>query len=157
MTPLRQAGRNPDDWIATATAFTARTIADAYHRFLLNTPGLRVTAHHQTGSKQTIADKLEVVLCGGGARNVTLRHMLSALLPQASVRTIDELGIPSEAKESVSFAVLARAYLDGAPANLPQGQSRFDDPRADGRPGTGDPVPATERICNQTPHPRVNQ
>ena len=33
---------------------------------------------------------------------------------------MDELGIPCEAKEAVSFAVLAQACRDRVPSNLPQ-------------------------------------
>jgi anhydro-N-acetylmuramic acid kinase len=45
---------------------------------------------------------------------------LATLLPGVAVRPIDCLGIPAQAKEAVSFAMLAAACVDGVPANLPQ-------------------------------------
>ena len=36
------------------------------------------------------------------------------------MRSIESLGIPSQAKEAMSFALLAAACVDRVPANLPQ-------------------------------------
>jgi len=110
---LQSTSKSPDDWIATATAFTARSIAQAYRRFL---PGFNKTdsnKHHQL-------DKIEVILCGGGANNPTLMAMLSAELPGTKIQTIQTVGIPAQAKEALSFAVLAAARLDKKHTNLPQ-------------------------------------
>ena len=91
----------PLDLLATATAFTARSIALAYRRFLPSLPD-------------------ELILCGGGAHNLTLRAMLARELPSScSLRLIDDLGIPTDAKEAVSFALLARHTLLNLPNNLP--------------------------------------
>jgi anhydro-N-acetylmuramic acid kinase len=87
------------DTLATATAFTAASIARAY-RFLPSPPD-------------------EVILCGGGARNPTLVAMLQRELAPARVLLMDSLGIPVEAKESVSFALLAVRTLRGQPGNVP--------------------------------------
>jgi len=95
------ARRPGDDWIATATAFTARSVAHAYRRFLPDSVE-------------------EIILTGGGARNHTLIRMLAEALPEARIRTIDELSIPAAAKEAVSFAMLAAACVDRVPGNLPQ-------------------------------------
>jgi anhydro-N-acetylmuramic acid kinase len=102
MERLRTASRVPNDWIATATAFTARSIGRAYRRFLA---GL---------------DQSEVIVAGGGAENATLMAALAAELPGTPVRSIGSAGIPAQAKEAVSFAMLAAACLDRVPANLPQ-------------------------------------
>lgn len=91
------------DWLATAAALTCESIARAYG---------------QIGRDRGIRPQ-EIVLCGGGARNATLRRMLADRLRPARVVVIDELGIPAIAKEALSFALLACACLDGAPANLP--------------------------------------
>jgi len=101
---LRRASRSPDDWIATATAFTARTIAIACGRLL--------AGRRSRGC--------EMILCGGGAKNPVLTGHLASLLPTVQLRTIDSFGIPAQAKEPVSFAMLAAARMDGVPANLPQ-------------------------------------
>jgi anhydro-N-acetylmuramic acid kinase len=96
----------PDDWIATATALTAQSIADAYRRFL------------PTRGRQPVLD--ELIVTGGGARNATLLGMLADALPAIAIQPIDEFGIPDAAKEAVSFAMLALACLDRVPANLPR-------------------------------------
>jgi len=86
--------------IATATALTARSIADAYRRFLPAPPD-------------------EVILCGGGARNDTLVELLRAALHPARVLLMDELGIDADAKEAVSFAILAAETIRGNRGNVP--------------------------------------
>ncbi len=88
------------DLLATATAFTACSIADAYRRFL---PG----------------PVDEVILCGGGAHNATLVAMIRVAIPEAAVGIIDDYGIPTDAKEAVSFAILARETWLGRPSNVP--------------------------------------
>jgi anhydro-N-acetylmuramic acid kinase len=101
-----------DDLIATAAALTARTIADAYRRFLPTTRG------------QLVVD--QVIICGGGVRNATLMTMLADALPGVVILPIDRishrrgLAMIDQAKEAVSFAMLAAACIDGVPANLPQ-------------------------------------
>jgi anhydro-N-acetylmuramic acid kinase len=89
-----------EDMIATATAFTAATIAQAYQRFLPEMPD-------------------EVILCGGGARNRTLVEMLRQRLEETKILMSDDLGISCDAKEAVSFAVLAHATIKGVANNVP--------------------------------------
>jgi anhydro-N-acetylmuramic acid kinase len=89
----------PVDILATVTAFTARTIADAYTRFL---PG-KVD---------------EAILCGGGAWNQTLVKMLCAELPGTQIRLMTDFGINPDAKEAISFAILAYATIHGLPNNV---------------------------------------
>jgi anhydro-N-acetylmuramic acid kinase len=97
----RGRGVSPLDILATVTAFTTRSIAQAYGCYLPR--GVE-----------------EVLLCGGGARNRTLVRMLSAELEPARVRMTDEFGVPVEAKEAVSFALLAVATIRGEPGNVPR-------------------------------------
>ncbi|MCY2926206.1 MAG: anhydro-N-acetylmuramic acid kinase, partial [Planctomycetota bacterium] len=59
------------------------------------------------------------ILCGGGARNPTLVAMLGRELAPARVLRMDSFGIPVEAKEAVSFALLAVRTLLGQPGNVP--------------------------------------
>ena len=89
-----------EDMIATATAFTAATIAQAYQRFLPEMPD-------------------EVILCGGGARNRTLVEMLRQRLEATKILMSDDLGISCDAKEAVSFAILAHATIKGVANNVP--------------------------------------
>jgi anhydro-N-acetylmuramic acid kinase len=90
--------------IATATALTTHSISDAIRRYVL--PRGQFS---------------ELVVSGGGARNSTL---LAALTEEAEVmglrlRSSDEFGIPSEAKEAVAFAVLAFETWNRRPSNVP--------------------------------------
>jgi anhydro-N-acetylmuramic acid kinase len=98
----RSLGLSDADLLATATALTARSIADAYRRFVLPTTPLDA-----------------VLLCGGGARNPTLRRMLAAELAPIPVGTVEERGIPIDAKEALAFAVLAYETAHGRPGTLP--------------------------------------
>jgi anhydro-N-acetylmuramic acid kinase len=93
-------GLSDADLVATATAYTARTIAGAA-RFL---PG-RVD---------------EVVICGGGSRNPTLMRMLQYEWKSAKVRPVESLGWDGRALEAVAFAVFAYQHVKGVPCNLPK-------------------------------------
>jgi len=118
---LTSASSHPDDWVATATALTARSIAAAYRRFLPGVSRTRPASLPKArGSRGPSPAAMELILCGGGAKNQTLVAMLQDELPEATVRKIEDFQIPSQAKEAVSFAMLAKASIDGVPGNLPQ-------------------------------------
>jgi len=53
------------------------------------------------------------LVCGGGTRNPYLMHKLSEHLAPASVSTTETAGIPPQAVEAVSFAILAHQTLLG--------------------------------------------
>ena len=89
----------PADLLATVTAYTAQTIADA-RRFLPR----RID---------------EVLICGGGARNATLMRMLQRAWEGTPVRPVETLGWDGRALEAVAFAVLAYQAKRGVPCNLP--------------------------------------
>lgn len=89
-----------EDVLATMTEWTAQSIADQ-----LKTYGGRPAQ--------------EVIVSGGGARNAFLMSRLEKLLAPASVRTTDEVGVPSDAKEAVLFAYLAHLLLDQQAGNIP--------------------------------------
>ncbi len=88
-------GLSREDTMATATLLTVRAVADAIRRFI---PADGVA---------------ELFVTGGGARNRAMTDALAVELPDSPVRTIDELGVPAEAKEAVDFAFLAREALLG--------------------------------------------
>lgn len=93
-----------EDWmdlVATLTELAARSVADAYRRWVLPR-GID-----------------EVVLSGGGARNPVLAGRIRELLAPLPVVDGGTLGIDPDFKEAVAFAVLAWAHLRGIPANLP--------------------------------------
>lgn len=92
------------DIVATATALTARSIAEALRRFVLPK-----------------AMYSELIVSGGGTNNPTLMGELAteAQALGLRLRTSDEFGIPSEAKEAVAFAVLAFETWNRRPSNVP--------------------------------------
>ena len=106
MLQARRAGLTAHDTLATATALTARSIAEAYRRFV----------------EPRLADAaVDYIVAGGGSRNVTLMRMLAAEFAPFRVHmlTTDELGIPSQAKEAVAFALLAWLSWHRLPGNVP--------------------------------------
>ncbi len=96
-------GLTERDTLATLTAFTAESIADAIKRFVLPKFG----------------QVDELIVSGGGANNPTLMGMLSQRLPKVKIRRSDELGINADAKEAIAFAVLAHRTVMGLAGNVP--------------------------------------
>jgi anhydro-N-acetylmuramic acid kinase len=89
------------DIVATATAFTARSIANACRDFVM--PRCRLD---------------EVIVSGGGAHNRTLLRQLAELLPEQEILTSGELGLADDAKEAVIFALLGNDFLRGISNNV---------------------------------------
>ncbi len=89
-----------EDVVATAVALTARSIGDAYARFVPEP-----------------AD--EAVLSGGGARNPALVEAIAAAIAPRTVVRFDDLFYDGEAKEAVAFALLGWLHLEGRPGNVP--------------------------------------
>jgi anhydro-N-acetylmuramic acid kinase len=96
-----------EDIVATATAFTARSIAEAYRRFVL--PRL----------KRREIPMLQIILGGGGAKNKVLRQMLKENIGCGELFTHEDFGVPNAAKEALAFAILAHETLAGRPSNVP--------------------------------------
>lgn len=90
---------DPRDVAATVTELTALTAARAI--------------------LETQPDTAEVLLCGGGALNPTLRTRLSAHLPGVRVADTGEYGLDPMEVEGAAFAWLARMFLLRLPGNLP--------------------------------------
>jgi anhydro-N-acetylmuramic acid kinase len=103
-------GAGKADVVATATALTARAIADAVERFVLPHFG----AHRKQGDP-------EMIVSGGGAKNPTLMAMLrNEIAPlRIELRFSDEFGLPAEAKEAVAFALLAHETWHRRSSNVP--------------------------------------
>ncbi|HEX7048006.1 MAG TPA: anhydro-N-acetylmuramic acid kinase [Gammaproteobacteria bacterium] len=64
-------------------------------------------------------DANRVLLCGGGARNRTLREALTVALHGIPVEVTDSHGLNADFVEAAAFAWLARERLAGRPGNLP--------------------------------------
>jgi len=63
------------------------------------------------GVKGAFLDRL--VVAGGGSHNETLLKILSDLLPSTEIVTAQSLGINSDSKEAVAFAILGNETLNG--------------------------------------------
>jgi anhydro-N-acetylmuramic acid kinase len=103
---IRRCGRvDKRNVVATATALTARSIADALRRFVMS----------RTGTYR------DYIVSGGGASNPTLMAMLANELRPLGlqIRSSDEFGLPSEAKEAAAFALLAFQTWNRQPSNVP--------------------------------------
>jgi anhydro-N-acetylmuramic acid kinase len=61
----------------------------------------------------------EFIVSGGGTKNAALMRMLREELVGLRVRTTDELGLPSAAKEAAAFALLAYETWHRRPSNIP--------------------------------------
>lgn len=90
-----------EDIVATATALTARSVADAYRRFM----------------PEPVA---EVLLSGGGAKNETLVSMIANAVAPLAVRRFSAACFDDEAKEAVAFALLAHLFVERRPGNVPR-------------------------------------
>ena len=62
----------------------------------------------------------EVIVSGGGARNAFFMSELSRLFAPAMVLPADDIGVSSDAREAITFALLANETVHGQPANLPR-------------------------------------
>lgn len=102
----RNPGAAQDNLIATATEFTAMSLADNLRRHVM--PRGQVD---------------RVLLAGGGTRNGYLveriRDLLAAEIP--TVDDLDSLGhsVTSKSRECAGFAMMGFAHLEGMTANLP--------------------------------------
>ena len=96
---VRRAGISPGlpDLVATLTELTAVTVAEA-------------------AAKAGVA---VLVAAGGGVRNPVLMGRIAQLLPGVEVLTTDRLGVPSDVKEAVAFALIGWASAHGLPGNVP--------------------------------------
>ncbi len=94
------SGVSLTDALATATRFTAETIALGLRQFAPAPPA-------------------RLVVGGGGSMNATLMAHLTDVLPGCRVMTGEEMGIDSNAKEAVAFALLANEALFASANNAP--------------------------------------
>ena len=100
---LKLAPEDPKDIIATLTALTAKSIAEAYNRYIEPHIGLH-----------------EVVVGGGGAYNPTLMKFLKKYLPKhVELKSHEDYGISNNFKEVMAFAVLGYCTYYNIPNNLP--------------------------------------
>ncbi|EON65866.1 anhydro-N-acetylmuramic acid kinase [Coniosporium apollinis CBS 100218] len=95
-------GLSKYDTLATITRITAQNIVKQYRTFF--------PRHNKIG---------EIFMCGGGARNPNIINYLRQELPNTRILKLDETGVPSDAKEAVSFAQQALEAILGRAALVP--------------------------------------
>jgi len=95
-----------DDLIATATEFTAQSLA--------------VNLRHHVMPRGTIH---QLLLAGGGAQNSYLIDRIRNALASdiSEILPLDDIGhsVTSKSRECAGFAIMGYAHLAGIPANLP--------------------------------------
>lgn len=89
-----------EDLLRTACHLTARTILQAAQQ-LAKSPAA------------------ELIVSGGGSQNAAIMQDLADGWGAGRVLTTDALGVPSQTKEAIAFALLGAATLDGLPSNIP--------------------------------------
>jgi anhydro-N-acetylmuramic acid kinase len=92
----------PADLIRATTIFTALSVVDALHRFVL--PKHKID---------------QLIVSGGGARNPLIVAQLAAAMPRMEIIPSAQLGVPEDAKEAFAFALMAYETFHQRPANLP--------------------------------------
>ena len=88
------------DIIATLTRLSADSICDAIRRVIDQNESYTIYAS------------------GGGAHNPVLMEFIREQLSASSLKMIDELGVPGDAKEAVLFAILANETVAGADSSF---------------------------------------
>ena len=94
------SGATDADIVATAVSLTARSIGDAYRKWLP-------------------AGVEESVLSGGGAKNPVLVAAIAAEIAPRGALLFDDLFFDGEAKEAVAFALLGYLHLTRRSGNVP--------------------------------------
>ena len=100
---LKYAPQNTFDIMATITALTAKTIVDAYKKFVLPKTDIK-----------------EVVLGGGGAYNKYLMQCLNNYADgNFIIKTHSDFNIDDKLKEAIAFALLGYCNVNKLSNNLP--------------------------------------
>ena len=95
-------GGESESVVRTATQWTVDSIVLAINKFVVD----RCDIH-------------EVIVSGGGTQNPILMGALADALGNRSLKTLEDVGMASDAKEAIAFAILAYQTLCGKPGNMP--------------------------------------
>ena len=99
---IERHGGADRDLLATLTELTARAVALALDKHL--------RSEQQPG---------EIIVAGGGVLNPDLIRRLAAAVAPRVVTPSDALGVPVQAREAMSFAILAHRTVLGLPSSFP--------------------------------------
>lgn len=88
-----------EDMVATATAFTSKSVALSIEKYIN-------------------IDLDEIIVSGGGSLNKTLLSMLQNYVGHVVVRTQEDIGLNSNSKEAVAFAILGNETISENESNL---------------------------------------
>jgi anhydro-N-acetylmuramic acid kinase len=99
--PRELAQDRSENLVATLTYFTAHTLRESFARFVPVRPE-------------------EIIVSGGGARNGTLMHHLRLLFYPTPVQSIEDRGIPAQAKEPIAFAFFALQAIENKINHCPE-------------------------------------
>lgn len=98
---FHQVNRDPHDILAEVTWITAYSIAESLRQFA------------------NLKNEFDLIVGGGGAQNHTLMQMLANQIPKATVLRHEDVGIRSDAKEAIAFAILAYETINGIATSVP--------------------------------------
>ncbi len=87
-----------EDIINTLSCFTAKSIAENVKLY---------------GSETK-----EIICSGGGAKNKFILNKIAEYLPECEIKTADDVGLNSAAKEAIAFAFLAVLFATDKPGNI---------------------------------------
>jgi len=93
----------PENWLNTLTHFTAYAVYRNYEKFI---------------KPKIVLDELFV--SGGGLKNKFLLLKLREFFEGVEIEDIETIGVSSDAKEAICFAVLANETIAGNPSNIPK-------------------------------------
>jgi anhydro-N-acetylmuramic acid kinase len=96
---LSKTRSTQESMVATATEVTIRSIVHAYQTWILG-KGLNLQ---------------EILLCGGGAKNLTILHEIQKRLPEVVVSSLSRFGFDSQYTEAQAFAIFGFLSLMGHP------------------------------------------
>lgn len=104
VTRCQEVMRNPgpNDIMATASMLTVFSVYQAYARYVRHRHELDV-----------------LIVSGGGMHNRYVMDRLKNTFAPIPVRTVEDYGLNSDAKEALCFAVLAHEAVNGVPTSIP--------------------------------------
>lgn len=97
-------GASMYDTVAIITRVTAQNIVRQYRTF---------------GTTAAFENLVDTSMCGGGSLNPAITNYLQMELPNFRVVSLDESGVPSSAKEAVTFAFQRMEAIFGRPLAVP--------------------------------------